>query len=71
MRSLWLFVIASVMLSAGCVKRNMIPDPTLPHEVAKETEVEVWCGAPDRKLVRCKVRLLPGWWVASPQVVDP
>lgn len=72
MKKLFAFVIASAMLSSGCVSVTpaVIPDPAVPHQVAKEAEVEVWCGAPDRRLKKCRVRLLDGWWVASPQVVE-
>jgi hypothetical protein len=65
-----LAVIASVLLSAGCAKRIVIPDPAIPHQVAEEAEIVTWCRAPDGKLVKCTVRLLEGWWVASPQVVE-
>lgn len=71
MNKLFGLVIASVMLSSGCVTtRAVLPDPAIPHEVAKEVEIEVWCGTPDRHLKKCTVRLLDGWWVASPQVVQ-
>lgn len=70
MRSLSRFVIAFAMLSTACVKRTVVPDPTIPHQVAEESEAVVWCRAADGKLVRCKVRVLEGWWLASPQVVE-
>jgi hypothetical protein len=64
-------VLASAMLfSAGCPGPQTIPDPSIPHQVAEEAEIEVWCNTP-KGLARCEVRLLEGWWVASPQVVEP
>lgn len=49
----------------------MLPDPSVPHRVAEDTEVEIWVRvAPGTKLTRQKVRLPAGWWVASPEVVD-
>jgi hypothetical protein len=71
MRKLFSFVIAFGMLSSACATTSkVIPDPSIPHEVSKEAEIEVWCGTPDRHLKKCKVRLLDGWWVASPAVVQ-
>jgi hypothetical protein len=71
MRKLILFASVSGMLSAGCVARPaVIPDPSIPHQVAEEARIKVWCGTPDRKLEKCEVRLVDGWWVASPQVVE-
>jgi hypothetical protein len=62
----------SVPLSSGCVPRRLvIPDPTVPHQVAKETTVRIWVEAPDGKRVAADVRLLEGWWIAGPPVVEP
>jgi hypothetical protein len=38
--------------------------------VARETVVEVWVRRPDGALSREKVRVLPGWWIAGPPVVE-
>lgn len=62
---------ASAMLSVGCVKRTVIPDPTVPHQVAREAEIEIWVDTKDNKKVKQKVRLLEGWWIAGPPVVEP
>jgi hypothetical protein len=62
---------ACTMLWTGCAHSQMVvPDPTVPHQVAREVEVVVWCRLPDGKLAQCEVRLLPGWWVAGPPVVE-
>ena len=58
-------------LCASCVHGPaVLPDPTVPHQMAAETEVTVWCRTEKGPLSTCTVRLLPGWWVASPQVVE-
>jgi hypothetical protein len=71
----WLtaFVLAGcTMLSTGCgASRLAIPDPTVPHQVAKETEVVIWVRLADGQMTRVPVRLLEGWWIAGPPVVDP
>jgi hypothetical protein len=61
---------AFAMLSNCGVSRLAIPDPTIPHQVAKETEVEIYTRLPDGKLSKTKVRLLKGWWIAGPPVVE-
>lgn len=65
-----LVLIASALLSSGCVRRLVIPDPTVPHRVAKEAKVQIWVETADGKWVKQKVKILEGWWVASPQVVE-
>ena len=64
-------LVASAMLSSGCAGPRVIPDPNIPHQVAAETCVEVWVRHGNGAMEKVKVRLLEGWWVASPQVVDP
>lgn len=64
-------LLASAMLFGGCVTRTVIPDPTVPHQVAKEADVEIWVETAAGKKVRQKVRLLEGWWIAGPPVVEP
>jgi hypothetical protein len=49
---------------------QVLPDPTIPHRIAKETTVTVWARDPDGTLRQVPVRALPGWWLASPQVVE-
>jgi hypothetical protein len=71
MKRLVLALSASALLFSGCVKRTVIPDPTVPHQVAKETGVQIWVRAPGGKWVKQEVRLLEGWWIAGPPVVEP
>lgn len=64
-------LVASALLSTGCVPRaTVIPDPTVPHQVASEAEIEIWTRLPDGRLAPTKVRLLQGWWIAGPPVVE-
>lgn len=63
-------LLASALLSSGCAHRQVIPDPTVPHQVAEEAEIKIWARAPSGKLVPTPVRLLKGWWIAGPPVVE-
>ncbi len=72
MRKIASALLASALLSsASCAHKATLPDPTVPHRVAREAVVEVWTRRPDGALTREKVRLLPGWWIAGPPVVEP
>jgi hypothetical protein len=42
----------------------------VPHQVSRETQVTVWVRAPDGSMVQQQVRLLKGWWIAGPPVVE-
>jgi hypothetical protein len=65
---------ASAMLStlSGCFGHSkvVILDPTVPHRVAKEVEVVVDCRLPDGRMSLCPTRVLPGYWIAGPPVVE-
>lgn len=66
-----LALLGSAMLSSACVPRKLVLlDPTVPHRVAEEAVIVAWCRLPEGALVKCKVRLQEGWWVASPQLVE-
>jgi hypothetical protein len=66
-----LVLIGSALLSSGCAHRQVIPDPTVPHQVAEECEIKIWAEKADGTKVKTKVRLLKGWWIAGPPVVEP
>lgn len=71
MRMIVSALVASALLSsASCAHKATLPDPTIPHRVAREAEVEIWVRRPDGTLSREKVRLLKGWWIAGPPVVE-
>jgi hypothetical protein len=38
--------------------------------VAKETTVEIQVRTVDGGFITERVRVLPGWWIASPQVLE-
>jgi hypothetical protein len=63
-------LIVFVLLCSGCMSRAAIPDHSVPHRVAAETTVEVWVQRSDGRWLKTEVRLLEGWWIASPQVVE-
>lgn len=75
MRRIMIVLAAFTMLwsvNAGCSpKVQVIPDPTIPHQVAREAQVEIWARRADGTMARQKVRLLEGWWIAGPPVVEP
>ncbi len=71
MKRITFALLASALLSsASCAHKAALPDPAVPHRVAREAEVEVWVRLPSGELSRQKVRLLPGWWIAGPPVVE-
>lgn len=73
MTKMLLALSALAMLSTGCSvlpRETAIPDPKIPHRVAEDTTVWVWVRRPTGDLVKEKVKLQAGWWVASPLVVE-
>jgi hypothetical protein len=69
-RGLFALAMLSAGLSACTLPRaRMIPDESIPHRVAVETSVSVYVRQTNGAYVIERVRLLPGWWVASPSVV--
>lgn len=65
-------VLPLLPMLAGCVRPSpVIPDDRVPHRVAADACVDVWLRGQDGKLVRQRVVLREGWWIASPRVVDP
>lgn len=65
-----LVLLASAMLSGCCSSGRVIPDATIPHQLADEACVEVWALGSSGKSERVKVKLPAGWWVAGPPVVE-
>lgn len=63
-------LVAFVMLSFGCGHPRAIPNPSVPHRLAKGTKGVIWVRLPDGSLTREKVEIPQGWWVASPIVVE-
>ena len=66
-----LALLASGLLSTGCCSSGrVVPDATVPHQLAAESCVEVWARRPDGQLERVKVKAPAGWWLAGPPVVE-
>jgi hypothetical protein len=67
----WLALVASLPLFVGCATKTIVlPNPSIPHRVAKETTATIWVRLPSGQLAKAKVRVMPGWWLASPEVVE-
>lgn len=62
--------VSALLWTASCAHKAVLPDPSVPHRVAREAEVQIWVRKADGSLSREKVRLLPGWWIAGPPVVE-
>jgi hypothetical protein len=62
-------LLVSAMLLSGCLSPRAIPSHSVPLQVAEETTVRVWVRT-EQGLVKTRVRLLEGWWIASPYVVE-
>lgn len=68
-----LFVTAFLAGCATTLSKTgaILPDERVPHRVAEEAVIWVWARNDKGELVKTKIRLMPGWWVASPRVVEP
>jgi hypothetical protein len=47
-------------------KRQVVPDMTVPHQLARPARLVGWCATADGKLVECDIRAEPGDWHATP-----
>jgi len=66
-----LVLVVSAMLSFGCAaRRTVIPNPMIPHRVAADSDVTIWVRHPDGTLSKQKVLIVPGWWLASPYLIE-
>jgi hypothetical protein len=64
--------VLSACMTLCCVPRvQVVPDPTVPHQVAEDAQVMIWARLPDGRLAKQPVKLQTGWWIAGPPVVDP
>lgn len=64
-------LLVSLLLSAGCPKRIVLPDNGQVHQLAAPADITVWCRGPeDTSWTKCQVRAERGWWLAPPSVVE-
>ena len=72
MRKIVPALVISAMLLGGCAtKTTVLLDQRMPHRLARAASVQVWARLPDGSLAAQWVTVQEGWWIASPQVVDP
>ncbi len=67
-------LLASVLLLPGCLflpQERALPNPAIPHQIAETSTLMIWIRRTDGSLVKEPVRVDPGWYVASPQIVEP
>ena len=70
MKFLALVLLASGALSIGCVKRVVIPDPSIPHPLSRDVKAWIWVDVPGGKAVEQKVQFRAGDYCAGPLVVE-
>ena len=66
-------LLVSALLLPGCLflpQERALPNPAIPHQIAESSTLTIWVRRPDNSLVKETVRVDPGWFVASPQVVE-
>ena len=68
----WLALIALGLWSLiGCATTQRVKlDYRIPHQISERVEVSVWCVLPDGKAVETTVVVEPGWWIASPALIE-
>ena len=67
-------LLVSALLLQGCMflpQERALPNPAIPHQIAESSTLTIWVRRTDNSLVKETVRVDPGWFVASPQVVEP
>lgn len=70
MRTVLALCASATLWTGCCASGRVVPDQTVPHQLAREVCVEVWATRPDGQLERVKVKAPAGWWLAGPQVVE-
>jgi hypothetical protein len=66
-----LVVLVSALLCSACTPTLVVPDPSIPHQLAADAKGVILVKHPNGQVERQEVRLPAGGWYASPQVVDP
>ena len=63
-------LIASVLPLSGCFAPRVIPDPTIPHRLSRDTTAWEWRTMPDGTKAEAPVTIPAGWWVAGPMIIE-
>lgn len=66
-------LVFALLSETGCSllpQPRAIPSSKVPHRVAQETDVVIYVRLPDGSFQEEEIRLLKGWWIASPEVVE-
>lgn len=69
-RAMLITLACTGMLSTGCAHKLVIPDPTIPHQVAEDTKVKIWARLPDGKMAKVEIKLREGDWVADQTLIE-
>jgi hypothetical protein len=68
---LYAALIGFTMLGFGCVPPPLVvPSQKIPHQLSKGCNAEVLVEHPNGQAERQKFWIPPGWWVASPEIVE-
>jgi len=70
MRRTLMLLAASASLFTGC-KTALLPDPTVAHRLAADSEVDVWLRRPDGALTKQRVKFRAGDYCAAAGAVEP
>ena len=71
MKNPWPFWLGFVISLVGCATTpRVIPDPRIPHQLAKPARVIVRCEAADQTLIDCPWQLNEGDWCAKQRAVE-
>jgi hypothetical protein len=49
--------------------RTIIPDRRIPHRVADNGTLTVWARTKEGDMIKTRITVEPGWWIASPEVI--
>jgi hypothetical protein len=69
---IWLALIVSGLWSlGGCATTQRVKlDYRIPHQISETCQLSVWSVLPDGRAVSVPVTIEPGWWIASPLLIE-
>jgi len=62
---------ACATLLPGCFAPRVIPDQSIPHQLAAPATLTVWLTMPDGRKVDQAMAFPAGCWIAFPAIVSP